>query len=50
MARLDAVFPGYSFSRHKGYGTPVHQAAIASLGPCAAHRFSFAPLQAAGSR
>ena len=47
VARLDAVFPGYHFSQHKGYGTRAHQAALASLGPCAAHRFSFAPLQAA---
>jgi ribonuclease HII len=47
MVRLDAVFPGYNFGQHKGYGTRAHQAAIAALGPCAAHRFSFSPLQAA---
>jgi ribonuclease HII len=45
MLDLDAQFPGYSFGRHKGYGTPQHQAALSSLGPCAAHRLSFAPLQ-----
>lgn len=46
MARLDAIFPGYSFGQHKGYGTHAHQTAIASLGPCAVHRFSFAPVHA----
>ncbi|HSJ57939.1 MAG TPA: ribonuclease HII [Anaerolineae bacterium] len=45
MARLDAVFPGYDFGQHKGYGTHVHQAALAALGPCACHRISFAPLK-----
>ena len=45
MIDLDAQFPGYSFGRHKGYGTPQHQATLSSLGPCPAHRLSFAPLQ-----
>ncbi|MFN2220348.1 MAG: ribonuclease HII [Anaerolineae bacterium] len=45
MVDLDAQFPGYSFGQHKGYGTPQHQAALSSLGPCPAHRLSFAPLQ-----
>ena len=45
MVDLDVQFPGYSFGQHKGYGTPQHQAALSSLGPCPAHRLSFAPLQ-----
>jgi len=45
MVGLEEQFPGYGFAQHKGYGTPQHQAALASLGPCVAHRFSFAPLQ-----
>ena len=45
MVGLDAEYPGYGFARHKGYGTPQHQAALARLGPCAIHRLSFAPLQ-----
>jgi ribonuclease HII len=45
MIDLDAQFPGYGFGQHKGYGTPQHQAALSSLGSCAAHRLSFAPLQ-----
>src|SRR5437667_153188 len=31
MARLDAVYPGYGFARHKGYGTVEHRAALARL-------------------
>jgi ribonuclease HII len=45
MAGLERVFPGYGFARHKGYGTEQHQAALATLGPSAAHRLSFAPLR-----
>jgi ribonuclease HII len=32
MAALDALFPGYGFSRHKGYGTAEHRDSIARLG------------------
>lgn len=42
---LDAIHPGYGFARHKGYPTPEHFAALERLGPCAAHRRSFAPVQ-----
>jgi ribonuclease HII len=44
MVDLAPHFPGYGFAQHKGYGTPQHQAALASLGACHIHRFSFAPL------
>jgi ribonuclease HII len=44
MAALDAAHPGYGFLRHKGYGTREHLAALERLGPCPAHRRSFAPL------
>lgn len=40
-------FPGYGFERHKGYGTPEHQAAIDKLGVCPLHRRSFKPVQLA---
>jgi len=43
MGRLDGLFPGYGFARHKGYGTAEHLAALARLGPCSQHRQSFAP-------
>jgi ribonuclease HII len=41
MTKMDAIYPGYGFAEHKGYATPVHQAAIRRLGPCAIHRKSF---------
>ena len=40
-----AVFPGYGFERHKGYGTPQHQRALRRRGPCPLHRRSFAPVR-----
>jgi len=45
MVELDAHFPGYGFGRHKGYGTALHQAMLAALGPSSVHRQSFAPLR-----
>lgn len=45
MMALDERFPGYGFARHKGYGVPEHLAALAQLGPCDAHRRSFAPVK-----
>jgi len=45
MVALDARLPGYGFATHKGYGTRAHRAALERLGPCQAHRMSFAPLR-----
>ena len=45
MRALDEECPGYGFARHKGYGTPAHQAALARLGPSPHHRRSFAPVR-----
>lgn len=47
MLALDAVYPGYGFGAHKGYPTPQHLDALRRLGPCPAHRRSFAPVRAA---
>ena len=47
MVALAKEHPGYGFERHKGYGTPEHQAAMAKLGACALHRRSFKPVQLA---
>jgi ribonuclease HII len=44
MTRLDERFPGYGFARHMGYCTREHLSALGRLGPCAAHRRSFAPV------
>jgi ribonuclease HII len=41
MVELDRVHPGYGFSRHKGYGTPEHHAALQRLGASAIHRASY---------
>ena len=41
MVGLHEQFPAYDFATHKGYITPVHQAALLEHGPCAEHRFSF---------
>jgi len=46
MRRLDALHPGYGFASHKGYAVPAHREALRRLGPCPAHRRSFAPVRA----
>lgn len=44
MAEQDAMYEGYGFSSHVGYGTAKHRAAINALGVTPLHRLSFAPL------
>jgi ribonuclease HII len=41
MRQLDIEYPGYGFSKHKGYPTREHYEAIGRLGPCKQHRMSF---------
>lgn len=48
LVQLNELYPGYGFARHKGYGTWVHQAALAKLGPSPIHRMSFRPLKEIG--
>jgi ribonuclease HII len=45
MAKLDNEYIGYGFAKHKGYGTKLHQAALAKLGPSALHRRTYKPIQ-----
>jgi ribonuclease HII len=45
MAEHAETYPVYGFERHVGYGTPEHQRALASHGPCELHRRSFAPIR-----
>lgn len=45
MRHIDAVFPGYKFTGHVGYGTAMHRAAIEQSGVTPLHRLSFAPLK-----
>lgn len=47
MRELHAEYPDYGFDRHKGYPTAEHRAVLMALGPCPAHRRSFAPVRAA---
>ena len=42
--RLEALYPGYGFAKHKGYPTKAHMEALARLGPCPEHRMSFGPV------
>lgn len=46
MEVLDALYPGYGFAEHKGYGTVKHREALKQLGPCKIHRRSYAPVAA----
>jgi ribonuclease HII len=46
MRELHARWPGYGFDEHKGYATPAHRDALFRLGPCPAHRRSYAPVRA----
>ena len=45
MVEACAAYPGYGFSKHKGYGTAEHLAALRLLGPCSIHRRSFSPVR-----
>lgn len=44
MVEADALYPGYGFAAHKGYGTRAHLDALARLGPSPIHRRSFGPV------
>jgi ribonuclease HII len=50
MVAMDKDHPGYGFALHKGYCTPTHTAALAELGPCDEHRYSFVNVRRAGNR
>ena len=41
MIALDSDYPGYGWVSNKGYSTPEHFAAIATLGPSALHRLTW---------
>jgi ribonuclease HII len=46
MIALDSEHPGYGFAGHKGYHAASHVESLARLGPCPAHRRSWAPIRA----
>ena len=41
MLDYDRCYPEYGFSRHKGYGSAMHLAALRQHGPCPIHRMTF---------
>jgi ribonuclease HII len=45
MAEQDAIYPGYGFSAHSGYGVEKQRKAIETLGVTPLHRLSFSPLK-----
>ena len=45
MVQLHEQYPAYGFSRHKGYGTEAHLAALREYGATPIHRRSFAPVR-----
>ena len=44
MDRLEALYPSFSFSKHKGYPTADHLDELNLNGPCEIHRKSFKPV------
>jgi ribonuclease HII len=47
MTRMEDVYPGYGFARHKGYATRMHLEALRERGATACHRRSFLPVREA---
>lgn len=45
MVELHALYPEYTFSKNKGYGTSEHMQVLRRIGPCPLHRRSFAPVK-----
>ena len=41
ICEMAEVYPQYSFEKHKGYGTKIHNEAILKYGPCPIHRKTF---------
>lgn len=50
MKTLGQRYPAYGFERHMGYGTETHMQVLERVGPCPAHRRSFAPVEKAERR
>jgi len=45
MRAFDHLYPGYGFSKHKGYATREHILALDNFGPSPIHRESFEPVK-----
>ncbi len=44
LCDLGREYPDYGLEKHKGYGTEAHRSALAKVGPCPEHRFTFRPV------
>lgn len=44
MDKYEAMYPSFSFSKHKGYPTPEHLEELREYGPTEIHRRSFKPV------
>ena len=44
MDKYQALYPSFSFSKHKGYPTPDHLSELKEFGPTDIHRKSFKPV------
>ena len=47
LVALAEQYPEYGFESHKGYPTAKHRRTLRAIGPCPAHRRSYAPVQKA---
>ncbi len=45
MCSLGLLYPGYEFSKHKGYPTKLHLERLSSLGVTEQHRKSYSPVK-----
>lgn len=45
MKKEGQVYPQYTFAKHKGYGTALHQSQINKHGLCLIHRRSYSPMK-----
>jgi ribonuclease HII len=45
MLELHNQYPEYGFDKHKGYPTRAHREILHVIGPCPAHRRSYAPVR-----
>lgn len=45
MAEQEALYPGYGWASHVGYGTQQHQTALRTLGVTPIHRKSYQPIK-----
>lgn len=45
MRGLASVYPGYGLHKNVGYGTLEHRIALKELGPCRAHRLTYAGVE-----